>query len=139
MVRVGACCVCLGFALPAAAQDWPMGIAFVQAPEQASGMAMGRTAQEAFAAATAQCVKAGALAEDCIATNWCQPAGWSIDVFVMHQEGFHWHEVVCGLPSRALAERVADELCAPAMRDWLIECQLVQLYDETGEPHLSAD
>lgn len=139
MVRVVVLMACLGFVLPAAAQDWPMGIAFVQAPEMASGMAMGRAPEGAFAAATAQCVAGGARAEDCIPTNWCQPAGWSIDLFVMHQEGFHWQEVVCGLPSRGLAERVAEELCAPEARDWLIECRLVQLYNEIGTPQLKQD
>ncbi|MCL4675937.1 MAG: hypothetical protein KJZ59_07940, partial [Pararhodobacter sp.] len=88
----------------AAAQAGASGIAFVQAPEQASGVAMGSTAQEAFARATAICVEAGAHAEDCLQTNWCYPAGWSVDLFVQHQEGNHWHEVVCGLPSQALAQ-----------------------------------
>ncbi len=123
--------------LPALAQDGPRGIAFVQAPEQSSGMATGRNAAEAFAAATAQCVAGGALAEDCLQTNWCFPAGWSVDVFAQHREGLHWHEVICGLPSREVGEQVAHALCDPAARPFLIECQLVQVYDPDGSPMMS--
>ncbi|KPQ06736.1 MAG: hypothetical protein HLUCCA12_09015 [Rhodobacteraceae bacterium HLUCCA12] len=126
-------------AVPAQAQDWPRGIAFVQAPEMSSGVGTGHTPEEGFAAATRQCVDGGARAEDCFPTNWCQPAGWSVDLFVMHQEGVHWHEVVCGLPSRAAAEGVAAVLCDPEIRDWLIECAPVQVYDEAGIAQLAQD
>lgn len=108
-----------------------LGIAFVQAPEAGGGVATGTTPDVAIAAAIAQCTHT-AEAEDCIVTNWCQPAGWSIDLFVMHQEGPHWHEVVCGLPSRELAESVAELLCDLSGREWLMLCELVQLYDDTG-------
>lgn len=120
--------------LPALAQNGPSGIAFVQAPEQSWGVAMGDSPAEAFAAATAMCVEGGALAEDCLQTNWCFPAGFSIDVFAQHREGNHWHEVICGLPARDVAEQVAHALCDPAARPWLIECQLVQVYDRDGTP-----
>ena len=116
--------------LPAFAQ--PMGIAFVQAPEMSSGMATGATSEDAFAAATAQCVEGGAMAEDCLRTNWCLPAGYSIDVFAQHQEGLHWHETLCGLPSEETAREVAEVLCNRSARPYLIECMLVQLYDPDG-------
>ncbi|WP_323036321.1 hypothetical protein [Pararhodobacter sp.] len=119
--------------MPALAQDGPLGIAFVQAPEQASGMALGATAAEAFARATAQCVEGGAMAEDCLQTNWCQPAGFSVDVFVQHQEGIHWHEVICGLPSEAIARSVGETVCDRSERPFLIECMVTQLYDRDGQ------
>lgn len=123
--------------LPAFAQvDGPAGIAFVQAPEQASGMAMGRTPAEAFASATAACVDGGAYPDDCIPTNWCQPAGWSVDVFAQHQEGIHWHEVVCGLPSEAIAHSVGESLCEASERPFLIECMVTQVYDPEGKPRM---
>lgn len=118
--------------LPAAAQDGPLGIAFVQAPEMASGMAMALTPTAGFAAATAQCVEGGAMAEDCLPTNWCLPAGWSVDLFVMHQEGLHWHEIHCGLPSHEAAEQLAAALCDPQAREWVTECLPVQFYDPDG-------
>ena len=122
--------------LPVLAQDGPRGIAFVQAPEQGSGVAMGATPDAAFALAEAQCVASGARAEDCLRTTWCFPAGWTVDIFAQHREGPHWHEVTCGLPSRAVAEVVAHALCDPAERPYLIECLPVQIYDPEGTPLL---
>jgi len=124
----------LAIALPqlAAAQDGNAGIAFVQAPEQSSGFAMGATPQEAFDRAVAICVEGGAYAEDCILTNWCQPAGWSVDLFVMHQEGIHWHEVVCGLTDEQIARSVAAAVCDKDQREYLAECELVQIYNPDG-------
>lgn len=118
----------------AAAQDGPRGIAFVQAPEMASGVATGLTPEEGFAGATAGCMEAGAHPDDCIPTTWCLPAGWSIDLFVQHEEGVHWHENYCGLPSAAMAERMAGMLCDRGERPWLIECALVQMWDPDGTP-----
>lgn len=118
--------------LPALAQDGPVGIAIVQAPEQATGIATGQTMDEAFDSAMAQCVDGGALAEDCLRTHWCAPAGWTVDVFVQHQEGLHWHEFVCGMPTRASAMAAALHMCDPFERDYLIECATVQLYDPSG-------
>ena len=96
-------------------------------------MATGASPGEAFAEARAQCMESGALEEDCLRTNWCFPAGWSADVFVQHREGPHWHEIVCGLPTRSIAETVARQICERAERPDLIECALVQIYDDTGE------
>lgn len=122
--------------LSAAAQDEPPGIAFVQAPELSSGMALAATPAQGFAAATAQCVAGGADAQDCLPTNWCQPAGWSVDLFVQHVEGLHWHEVVCGLPAEAVALSVAAALCNHEDRPWIAACDLVQVYDPDGVPQL---
>ena len=116
--------------------DGPAGIAFVQAPEQSSGMALAATPADAFAAATAICMESGAYAEDCIPTNWCQPAGWSVDAFVMHQAGNHWHEVVCGLASGEVAQAVGDAICDKAVRPYITECLVVQLYDPQGNPQI---
>ena len=120
----------------AQAQSGPAGIAFVQAPEQSFGVAMGATPQEGFANAVQACVEGGALADDCIPTNWCQPAGWSIDLFVMHQEGLHWHEIVCGLPNEDVALSVGAALCDLNDRDGIGMCDLVQVYDPNGTPQL---
>lgn len=124
----------LALPLPALAQEGPSGIAFVQAPEQSWGVAMGANAEEAFRIATEMCVAGGAEARDCLPITWCFPAGWSIDVFAQHQEGLHWHELHCGLPERDVAEAVAAQLCDRAARPYLIECALVQVYDPQGTP-----
>ncbi|MEM9575070.1 MAG: hypothetical protein AAF870_07565 [Pseudomonadota bacterium] len=118
------------------AQNGPVGIAFVQAPEQGGGVAIASTPEVAFANATAQCMQSGALEEDCIKTNWCMPAGWSVDVFVQHQEGPHWHEVVCGLPTKSAAMAAVLHMCDPAQRDYLLSCFAVQVYDTAGKPQM---
>ncbi len=118
------------------AQSGPVGIAFVQAPEQGGGVAIADSPEVAFANATAQYMQFGAEAKDCIKTNWCMPAGWSVDVFVQHQQGPHWHEVVCGLPSQEAALATALHMCDRNQRDYLIECTLVQLYDSKGKARL---
>lgn len=120
-------------ALPAAAQDGPKGIAFVQAPEQGGGVCVGSTPEEGFSCAVAQCMESGAADEDCIRTNWCQPAGWSVDIFVQHREGLHWHEVICGLPTEGIAKAAAEAACDPDERDYVIECSMVQMYDPDGK------
>lgn len=122
----------LALALPASAQ---VGVAIVQAPEQSWGIAMGETPDEALKLATEMCVDSGASAQDCYPTNWCMPAGWTVTIGVMHEEGLHWSESVCGLPSRPAAEQVAEVLCDPSVRDYrIIECALAQIYDPDGTP-----
>lgn len=127
-----------GLAAPqvAVAQEGPLGIAFVQAPEQSWGMGLAATPEAAFDLAVAQCVAGGALAEDCLRTNWCHPAGWSVDLFLMHREGLHWHEVVCGLPEESVARAVAAAVCDQGARPYITECALVQLYDRDGAPQI---
>ncbi|MEO1747961.1 MAG: hypothetical protein AAFR27_04975 [Pseudomonadota bacterium] len=117
----------------AQAQDGPVGIAFVQAPEQGGGVATGPNPVVAFERARAQCMESGAAESDCLRTNWCYPAGWSIDIFAQHREGIHWHEIVCGLHSEKAARATASAMCDMEERDFLIECSLVQLYDPTGK------
>ena len=109
-----------------------MGIAFVQAPEQGGGVAVDRDMERAFDKATAECMSNGAAAEDCLRTNWCQPAGWSVDLFLQHQEGVHWHEVVCGMPTEAIARASVSILCDMSDRTYIAACQMVQLYDPEG-------
>lgn len=126
--------IALAAACPATAQDGPRGIAFAQAPEQSFGVGTGANAREAIEAAVDRCVDGGAAPRDCIVTNYCSPAGWSVDLFVQHREGLHWHEVTCGLPDRRIAEGIEKLACDRGIRPWLIECTLVQIYDPDGKP-----
>lgn len=119
--------------IAAAGESGPKGIAFVQAPEQSSGMCLGDNAKEAFACAVQQCVDGGALAEDCIETNWCDPAGWSVDFFVQHEEGPHWHEIICGLDSKETAKALEPVICDRTRRNHLIECAAVRLISPQGK------
>jgi hypothetical protein len=126
--------ILLAFALtlPSAALAQLMGIAFVEAPEQGSGLAMAALPEEAFEQATQACMETGALAEDCYAVTWCFPAGWSIDLFQQHREGPHWHAFHCGLPDRETALAVAATICEAGLKGYLIECAPVRLIDPEG-------
>lgn len=117
--------------LPVLAQ--PLGVAFIQAPEQYSGVFTAPDLREATVRGTAECLAAGAMAEDCAVQSWCHPAGWSIDIFAQHQEGLHWHEFHCGLPDEATAMAVGETLCDRTNRPYLTECLVVQLYDPEGQ------
>jgi hypothetical protein len=124
-----ACLLCV-LAPQLAAQ--PLGIAFVEAPEQSSGMSMAGDPAKAFALATEGCVEGGALAQDCLPTAWCLPAGWTVDIFQQHREGPHWHSIHCGLPDRDTALAVAEVICRAGLAEWLMECAPVRLWDPEG-------
>jgi len=120
--------------LPAPSSAQPLGIAIVQAPEAGIGVAMARAPDAGFAAATQRCIEAGGMDEDCLPQAWCQPAGWTLDLFLQHLEGPHWHEFHCGLSDRETALALVAPLCDPARRPYLIECAAVQLHDPDGRP-----
>ena len=124
--------IALALILPLAAKAQPMGIAYVEAPEQGSGLALAALLEDAFALATQACMETGALAQDCLPVAWCFPAGWSVDLFQQHREGPHWHAVHCGLPDRATALAVAATICAAGLKGHLIDCAPVRLIDPEG-------
>ncbi len=113
-----------------------VGIAFVQAPEQGSGVCTGTTPDKAFACAVKACMKSGAEDTDCLRTNWCFPSGWSADVFLLHNEGVHWHEVTCGWSNQNAALKAASIICDTKERDFIVDCSIVQIYDPNGKPQL---
>jgi len=131
-VFVWAMAVAMGAAGAAAAEDWAGAVAFAQAVEQSGGVGIGATLEEAVAAARAECVAGGAAEADCLITAACEPAGWSVDVFLQHVEGPHWHEMHCGLPDEVTARAVAAALCDAEARPYLMECALVQVVDPAG-------
>jgi len=126
----------LALAMTVSAAAERLGIAFVQAPEQGQGVCTGNEPDEAFACAVKQCVKSGATAQDCLRTKWCFPSGWSADVFLLHNEGVHWHEVTCGWPSQNAALEAAKITCDRKERDFIVDCTVVQIYDPEGKPQL---
>lgn len=136
MPRHAACiafaAVCLSMpSTPAPAQ----GIAFSYAPEQGSGMCTGYNPAAALDCARQKCVEqSGAAAQDCARVAWCYPAGWSVAVGIMHREGIHWSEFSCGWPSREAALAAGAVLCDTAHREYIQECVVGQLWDESGEP-----
>jgi len=115
-------------AAPAAAEA----IAFAQAPEMSFGIGLGGGLAEAIDRAMEDCGHPG----DCVVTTACSPAGWSVDVFLQHREGLHWHEIFCGFDSRETAEAIVPQLCSLATRPYLIDCMLSQVWNPDGIPQI---
>lgn len=120
-----------GLATPGAmALDGPLGIAAVLAPEAGGGICFDADASEALACAREKCMtETGFGLEDCQATTVCLPALWSVDIFMQHEEGPHWHNFSCGWQSREQLEAVVEVACDV---EWLIECTAVQVWSPDG-------
>lgn len=121
----------VAYASCAAAQS-PQGIAFVEAPEQSSGVCFSDNADRGFACAKQKCTENGTSASDCLRVKWCYPASWSADIFLQHKEGIHWHQYLCGWSSREDIEAAVELTCNGSQKEWLIECAMVQLWDPEG-------
>jgi len=77
-------------------------------------------------------VAGGARDEDCFISAACEPAGWSMDIFLQHAEGPHWHEMICGIAEEATIKAIAAAVCDRQARPYLIECAVVQVVDPAG-------
>lgn len=110
----------------------PVGIAFAEAPEMGSGVCVAGNPDAGFACAREKCMQGGAEARDCLRVAWCYPAGWSVDVFMQHREGPHWHEYSCGWASREAAEKAVQIKCGPPATEQLIECAAMRFWDPQG-------
>ena len=124
----------LALLIPGIGRAEGLGIAFVDAPEMGSGTCTGRDATEAFARARKQCQDQGGTAAECRDVAYCEPAGWSVDLFKQNREGFHWHAVHCGLASREDALALSRTLCDTKAHPDFAECAAVRLLDENGLP-----
>lgn len=136
MRRFPAFVCALMLALPGAlaeeSLDHPVfnGIAFSQAPEAGSGVCFGPDAAEAMSCAQDKCMAESGLGpEDCGVNLWCWPHGWVADVFMQHQEGPHWHSLICNANSREELDLLVEAKCAA---DYLIECAPVRVWDMEG-------
>jgi hypothetical protein len=96
------------------------------------GRCVGESLDKAFACARDKCAVDGVKPAECLRRAWCYPAGWTVDVFLQHQEGPHWHEYSCGWDSREAAAKAADLKCNKASRPYLIECTAVRFLDPQG-------
>lgn len=123
----------LGFATAAVAQDGPVGIAIVEAPEQGGGVCFADNLDKGFECARDQCASEAGQSADCYRVRWCYPAGWSADVFIQNQEGFHFHDYLCGWQSREDLEAAIAVKCDRTTKDWLLECATVRMWDNQGE------
>jgi hypothetical protein len=113
--------------------DDPQGVAFVEAPEQSSGVCFGENADTTFSCAKQKCTENGTAASDCLRIQWCYPSGWSADIFMQHKEGQHWHRYLCGWQSRDDLEQAAKIACEGSLKEELIECAVVAIWDYRGK------
>jgi hypothetical protein len=113
------------------------GIAIVQAPEQGGGVCLAETPEKGFACAIKKCAVNGIRAQDCIKIQWCHNAGWTVDVFLQHNEGVHWHEASCGWATKTAAEKAAALMCDQKERQYVVGCILIQIYDPNGNPQIN--
>ncbi len=128
----GVAAIFLAFPVAGASAD-QTGIAFAYAPEQSLGVCTGGSPDKAFACARKKCVEGGAEERDCARVAWCFPSGWSAVISVMHKEGIHWSEFLCGWETRQAAEAAARLRCETKDKTFIADCALGVLYDPDGK------
>jgi hypothetical protein len=129
-IKAGAAFGCLSLALaaaPAAAQDAPDGIGFAQA-EEGTWWCRATDAPAALQCAMQKCT-AESGGQECLATRWCYPAGWSALMIVWLPE-FHSTHVICGMPGRPAALSALKSICNAAPE--FTRCDLVLTIDPDG-------
>lgn len=105
----------------------PAGIGFAQA-EEGTFFCRDAVAAKAFACALDQCRKA-AGGQDCVATRWCAPAGWS-GTMVGWLPEFHNVQVVCGLGGEAPVRAALKAICENTPE--YSRCDLLSIIDPDG-------
>jgi hypothetical protein len=111
----------------AAAQDGPSGIGFAQA-EEGTWWCRGGDPAAALSCARAKCDSESG-GQECFATRWCYPAGWSALMVVWLPE-FHSTHVICGMPGRPAAVAALAAICRSAPE--YTGCDLVLTIDPDG-------
>ncbi len=119
----------------ALAGDAPLlGVGFAQA-EEGTWWCHGETV-----GATLDCARQRCLAEsggqDCVATRWCFPAGWSA-LMVAWLPEFHTTHVLCGMPGPEAAAAAARGICEAGAE--FSRCELMLTIDPGGTEHPVAD
>lgn len=117
----------LALPLPAAAADGPVGIAFAQA-EEGTFFCRDADASKAFACALKQCRRAAGQ-QQCHATRWCMPAGWT-GTMVGWLPEFHVTQVVCGTGGEDAVRAALKALCENTPE--YSRCDLLTIIDPDG-------
>lgn len=112
---------------PVYAAEGPLGIGFVQA-EEGTWWCQAAAAGPAFDCARKKC-EAEAGGQECHATRWCFPAGWSA-LMVAWLPEFHTTHVLCGMPGKEAATRAMKAICDAGLE--FTQCDLVLQIDPDG-------
>ncbi len=113
--------------------DGPPGVGFAQA-EEGTWWCHGSSLGATLDCARQQCL-AEAGGQDCVATRWCQPAGWSV-LMVTWLPEFHATNVLCGMPGRDAAAAAARAICEAGAE--FSRCDLALFIDPEGN-EIAAD
>ena len=117
----------LSASFPAGATEGPFGIGFVQA-EEGTWWCQAMEAGAALDCAHRKCM-AEAGGQQCVATRWCFPAGWSALMVVWLPE-FHSTQVLCGMPGKPAATAAMKAICDAGAE--FTRCDLVLHIDPDG-------
>mgnify|MGYP001160648437 CR=1 FL=1 len=121
----GALLAALSF--PATAAEAPLGVGFAQA-EEGTWWCHGETVGATLECARKLCL-ADAGGQECVATRWCYPAGWSALMVVWLPE-FHSTHVLCGQPGPDAARAALQAICEAGAE--FSRCDLVRLIAPDG-------
>lgn len=116
-----------GLSLPASSAEGPLGIGFSQA-EEGTWWCQAVAAGTAIDCARQKC-EAESGGQDCHATRWCFPSGWSALMVVWLPE-FHSTHVLCGMPGREAATAAMKAICDAGAE--FSRCDLVLTIDPDG-------
>jgi hypothetical protein len=117
----------VGYPLPAGSEEGPLGIGFAQA-EEGTWWCQAMAVESALDCARRKC-EAESGGQDCHATRWCFPAGWSALMVVWLPE-FHSTHVLCGMPGLEAATAAMKAICDAGTE--FTECNLVLTIDPDG-------
>jgi len=112
----------------ATAQDGPVGVGIVLAPEAGIWSCPGSTPDAAFACARQKCKAEGS--DECYRDNWCYPAGWGA-LYSQRTADFHGPNSLCGAPSREEALATVKRWCES--QEYVVSCYVATIIDPDGK------
>ena len=128
MLRAAFLLAVTSLACPAFAQENVLqGIGFAQA-EEGTWLCRHEDPTEALACAREHCAEQ-AGGQDCYATAWCFPAGWS-GIMTLWLPDFHTTRVLCGFDNEVALKEVLAALCKSDK--YATHCDLTRTVDPEG-------
>lgn len=109
------------------AQDGPIGVGIVVAPENGIWSCAGSTPEAAFGCGRRKCRTEGEA--DCYRTAWCFPAGWGA-LFSQRTAEFHGPNGFCGAPSREEALATVERWCRS--QEYVVSCYVSAILAPDG-------
>lgn len=111
-----------------------LGVGFAQA-EEGTWWCHGETVGATLDCARQRCI-AESGGQECVATRWCFPAGWSA-LMVAWLPEFHTTYILCGMPGPETARAAARAICEAGAE--FSRCDLMLTLDPSGTEHPVTD